>query len=174
MVQRMSPEELAQRRRKAAKLFAAGFTQAEVARRTGVTRQTAMRWSRALAKRGDAALEPGQRGRPRKLSESQRQQLNTALLAGPAAHGWSTDLWTLDRIATVVQRSFGVRYHTGHVWKLMRSLGWSLQRPTTRARERDEVAIARWISDEWPRLKKKGARTRPSSSSTKAASPKAR
>lgn len=48
-----------------------------------------------VEQRRDAALEPGQRGRPRKLSESQRQQLRTALLAGPSAHGWSTDLWTL-------------------------------------------------------------------------------
>lgn len=54
------------------------------------------------------------------------------------------------------KRSFGVTYHPGHVWKVMRRLGWSLQRPTTRARERDEPAIARWSREDWPRLERGG------------------
>ena len=56
--------------------------------------------------------------------------------------------------AQLVERLFGVHYHPGHVWRVMRRLGWSLQRPTTRARERDEEAIASWRKSEWPKLKK--------------------
>jgi transposase len=174
MVTSLSPKSIEERRRQAAKLFAAGFTQAEVAQRCGVTRQSAMRWARAFEQGGVDALEPKQRGRPRKLTDAQHSELHTALLEGPSAHGWSTELWTLDRIATLVRRRFGIRYHRSHVSRLMRTLGWSLQRPTTRAKERDEESILRWKSSDWPGLKKKGARTRPTSSSTKAASPKGR
>jgi hypothetical protein len=35
-------------------------------------------------------------------------------------------------------------------------LGWSLQRPTRQARERDEAAIARWKRERWPQVKKMG------------------
>jgi len=53
----------------------------------------------------------------------------------------------------VIERLTGVRHHPGHVWRLLRRLGWSPQRPTRRASERDEVEIARWRAEEWPRIK---------------------
>jgi transposase len=56
-------------------------------------------------------------------------------------------------VAAVIQRLTGVGYHPGHVWRLLRGLGWSLQRPARRASERDEVEIARWRAEEWPRIK---------------------
>jgi transposase len=65
-----------------------------------------------------------------------------------------SELWTLERIAQVITKVSGVRYHPGHVWRIVRRLGWSLQKPTTRARERDEVEIARWKRRTWARLKK--------------------
>lgn len=170
----VSAVSASQRRVRAGELFAAGFSQADVARRLGVTRQSALRWHRLYEQGGVEALAPRQRGRPTKLTPEQLDQLGAALQRGPAAHGWTTDLWTLERIAKLVQRLFGVRFHRGHVWKLMGSMGWSLQRPTTRARERDEEAIARWKREDWPRLKKTRGARRPSSSSTKAASPRAR
>lgn len=174
MVPSVSSVSASERRVRAGALFAAGFSQAEVARRCGVTRQSALRWQRLYEQGGLQALEPRQRGRPTKLTDEELGQLGAALQRGPAAHGWTTDLWTIERITTLIRRMFGVRFHRGHVWKLMRGMGWSLQRPTTRARERDEQAIARWKREEWPRLKKTRGAPRPSSSSTKAVSPRAR
>lgn len=168
----MSFDSIASRRQKAARLFAAGFTQAEIARRCGVSRQTASRWGRTYRSGGARALRPGHAGRPAKLTPVQIRRLQAALMKGPMSHGWSTDLWTLERITALIRTQFGIDYHPGHVWKLLRSMGWSLQRPTTRAKERDEAAIARWKSEEWPRLKKTPARTPASSSSTRAGSRK--
>jgi transposase len=69
----------------------------------------------------------------------------------------------------LIQEEFGVSCHAGHVWKILIGLGWSPQRPTGRARERNEEAIRTWKKKTWPAIKKKragkGAR---SSSSTKA------
>ena len=71
------------------------------------------------------------------------------------AHGFATDLWTLDRVAEVIETQTGVRYHPGHVWKLLRDrLGWSRQRPARQAIERDDEAVARWVAVEWPRIKR--------------------
>jgi transposase len=92
-----------------------------------------------------------------------------ALVEGPQAHGYVTAVWTLPRVAKLIAQRTGQRYHPGHVWKLLRGLGFCCQQPTRRAIERDEAAIARWQKVEWPRLKKKPAGSAgPSSSSTRA------
>lgn len=148
-------EELRRRRIRALRLFEAGASQAEVARRLEVSRVSAMRWYDTWKTKGGKGLKTKKAlGRPSRITAKQRRQVETSLLKGAAAHGYSTDLWTLPRIATVIEREIGVRYHPGHVWRVLRQLGWSLQRPAKRARERDEEAIQRWKKERWPKLKK--------------------
>ena len=169
-------EALERRRMRATRLFEQGETQAAVARRLNVSRTTAMRWATAWKEEGREGLRAaGRAGRKPRLSGDQLHQVEQALLEGPSAFGYSTELWTLPRVAELIHRSTGVRYHPGHVWRLMRQLGWSLQKPTTRARERDEEAIQRWVKMTWPAVKKTPrAEGRRSSSSTRAASPSGR
>jgi hypothetical protein len=38
---------------------------------------------------------------------------------------------------------------------LLEKIGWSRQKPLTRASQRDEVAIERWRSQTWPEVQKK-------------------
>ena len=63
-----------------------------------------------------------------------------------APSGWDlkTPLWTCWRVAHLIEKEFGISYHSGHVWKLLRGLNWSVQRPVGRALERDEDAIREW------------------------------
>ena len=81
-------------------------------------------------------------------------ELERQLQRGPLAHGYATDLWTLARIADLIRKWFGVRHHPSHVFRLLRGLGWSCQKPEQRAKERDEAAIQRWVRADWPALKK--------------------
>jgi transposase len=161
-----------QRRLRAAELFEQGQTQAEVARTLRVSRQSAHDWYvRWQANGTDGLRAAGRAGRRPRLSVEQREAISQALLQGARAHGFDTDLWTLARVATVVEEVTGIAHHPGHVWRVLKSMGWSLQRPARRAAERDEQAIARWVREDWPRIKKGHAGARqPSSSSTKAAS----
>ena len=106
--------------------------------------------ARAASKR--CAPRAGRAAAPR-LSAAELDAVEEALGKGPQAFGFDTDLWTLGRIAAVIERLTGVRHHPGHVWRLLRRLGWSPQRPARRASERDEVEIARWRAEEWPRIK---------------------
>jgi len=150
-----SAEALEVRRRIAAKLLQEGKGIREVARLVGASPSAVHQWKRALDSRGPEALKAKPHpGRPAKLSLEQKAQLKEILLKGPLQAGFPTDLWTLKRVAQVIERRFGVRYHPGHVWKLLREMGWSAQKPERRARERDEEAIRRWREEEWPRLKK--------------------
>ena len=147
---------LDRRRKQAARLFVAGVVQAHVAQRLQASRQSVSRWHREWRRGGVAALRAaGRAGRLPRLDDGQLSLVDRALRQGAPAHGFNTNLWTLPRIANVIKRLTNVRYHPGHVWKILRSMGWTLQRPAKRARERNEAAVRQWIAKEWPALKKR-------------------
>jgi transposase len=139
-------------RMRAGTLFAAGHSQAEVARQLGVARQNVSRWHARWQAGGlDALASRGPTGQAPRLSDPQLAAIDWALRQGAGAHGFDTDHWTLARITTLIERLTGVAYHRGHVWKLLRQrLHYRLQRPARRAVERDEQAIARWVAEDWP------------------------
>jgi transposase len=170
-------EMLRQRRLQAAELFARGRRQVDVVTELGVSAQTASRWYRAWAEGGRAALiGAGRAGRTRRLTDTQLAEVEAALAQGPRAHGFPTEMWTLARVADVIEKVTGVRHGQTQTWTILRDrLGWSRQRPARRAVERDEQAIATWVKKEWPRIKKApGAAAPGSSSRTRAGSPSSR
>ena len=105
-------------------------------------------------------------GRPPKLNARERRRLVQLLLRGARAHGHATDLWTTTRVAQIIFREFRVRYHRAHVGRLLHSLGWSVQKPESRALERNEERIEHWKRELWPRIKKKPRGWAPTSSSS--------
>jgi len=156
---------LEQRRLKGAKLLARGVPKSEVARQMGVTRQTVAAWERRLFEGGQGSLKRGTLGRPRQLGTEQERELAKLLMAGALAAGYPTELWTLPRIGKLITERFGVQYSTGHLWHLLRRLGFSCQKPEKRATQRNEEQIVRWKRHTWPALKKKpSARAAQSSS----------
>ena len=148
-------QQLAARRLYAVRLLKKGRSLSDVARALGSSVSSVFRWWQAFRKKGTNGLRPVPApGRPPKLTPAQKRKLMRILSRNALAAGYATDLWTLGRIAEVTQRHFGVRYHPCHVWKLLRGLGWSCQKPETRARERDEKAIEHWKRYRWPHIKK--------------------
>jgi transposase len=150
-----SPETLERRRMQAVEFFQKGFEPAEVARRMRVGRRSVRRWRSAFLAHGlEAVKAKPSTGRPSKLDPQAKRSLETILLRGAHAAGFSTDLWTCPRVAQVIHKEYGVRYHVDHIGRLLHSLGWSPQKPQRRAIERDEEAIQRWVKAAWPRVKK--------------------
>ena len=145
---------LQQRRMRAGRLLRGGVSQADVARRVSVTRTTVSEWNAQLQDGGLSALKSRRRGRPAGLQDAQRRELMRALKSGALAAGFATDLWTLPRVGQLIERRFARTYCESQVWRILVALGFSCQRPSGRALERNESAIQRWKLTRWPVLKK--------------------
>jgi transposase len=151
-------KQLERRRQRAVALLEEGHAPVEVARLVGVDRRSVRRWNAAYRKQGAEGLAARPvPGRPSKLSARQRQQLERLLLRGARANRFESDLWTCPRVARVIWAMFGISYHVDHIGRLLRALGWTPQRPSRRALERDEHRIQRWIKQDCRGLKKSPA-----------------
>ncbi|MFI7539634.1 winged helix-turn-helix domain-containing protein [Streptosporangium sp. NPDC049376] len=143
-------------RLRAAEMFAQKVPQAEVARQLHVSPMSASRWYRAWKAGGIAALaSKGAAGWPCRLDEEQRARLEAELQAGPAAHGWTDQRWTLARVADLIARLFRIRYSLRGTSLLLHRMGWSPQVSVHRAAERDEVVITWWKTEQWQRIKRR-------------------
>jgi transposase len=121
---------MTERRLRAAEYFSIGqMTQAAISRKLKISRQSVSRWYHDWQQHGTHALEgAGRAGRKPKVSRQQQSLLAAALRRGARAHGFDTDRWTLDRVTALIETVTGVAYHRGHVWKIIRRMGWTLQR----------------------------------------------
>ncbi len=132
-----------------------GLSPSKVADRLGVSARSVRRWRDAREEGGDEALSAKPvPGRPKKLGEAECERLWPILLDGALAYGFPNDLWTCKRIARVIRKRFGVKYHPSHVWKILRAARWSCQVPERRAIQRNEEKVAHWKRYKWPAIKK--------------------
>src|SRR5262245_6107276 len=124
-VQRVRPRRdfgaLEERRMHAADLFELGVIPAEVARQVGVSHQIVSDWRAAWRRSGrDGLRGAGRAGRLPKLSRDQLVEVERELIKGAEASGYPNDVWTLQRVAEVIERVTRVSYHPAHVWSILR------------------------------------------------------
>ena len=150
-----SPDLIADRRKRALDLLDEGLSLNAVARRIGCAPISVLRWRDARKKSGALVfVVKTSPGRPSRLSEKDIRKLAKLLLKGPLSQGYRTDLWTTQRIADLIEKEFGVKYHRDHIGRIMKKMGWSPQKPERRAMERDEERIRNWRETDFPRIKK--------------------
>ena len=155
----LTAEQMEERRLVASSVLRQGkLYQAEIDRHVGVSRASVCRWAATLAQEGPRGLEarpiPGPSPR---LDEKAWTRLGRLLDRGAVAADFATERWTLERIAALIEREFGVHYHPRYLERPLKAHGFSVQRPATRAKERDELVIAVWPKREWVALKKRRA-----------------
>lgn len=153
---RSSPHDWREwRRLRAWDLTQLGWAPSDVAEALGVSRAAVSQWLATAAAAGPGALRSRLRPVPAgRLLPGQRFLIADCLWHGAEAYGFRGDLWTCARVAKVIAEEFGVRYHPGHVSRLLKGLGWTPQVPITRAIQRDEEALQRWREHDWPQLKR--------------------
>jgi transposase len=94
-------------------------------------------------------------GKSPKLTAIQLTTLERMLLEGGLVYGFETDNWTRERIASLINTHFKVTYHPSHISKIMRRIGFTLQKPKTKSYRKDAQAVADWKTSRLAELKKK-------------------
>lgn len=121
----------------------------------GVILRTVQRWWKLYRDYGDEGLKSTKAtGQPKRLSVKELEKLSKILIKGGVKAGFPNDLWTSKRVITVIKTEFDVDYHHNHLPRLLRSLGFSPQRPQREAVEKDQEEIDKWVRYQWTRIKK--------------------
>ncbi|HWE62049.1 MAG TPA: IS630 family transposase [Chloroflexota bacterium] len=149
------------RRLRALHLKQHGWKQHDIAAALAVSEAAVSRWL-ATARGGDAAALRARRrsGAPSRLTPAQHALIPELLWHGAEAYGFRGEVWTCARVAAVLAQECGVAYSKSHVSRVLRQLGWTPQLPISRARQRDEAAIACWRGEAWPQLRAQATRER--------------
>lgn len=156
----LSREEREKNRHEAGRMFRRGATQAEVAKKFNVSRAAACKWHAVWEQKGLKGLDSkGLPGFDSLLDEKGRKKFKTAILKGPLKAGYETNLWTLNRLIEVLKKTTKVKFGPVRTWQVVRSLGFTPQKPKLKAKERDEKKIADWKARRLPSIKKMGSRT---------------
>lgn len=158
----LTRQQMEERRLEGGQWLKAGrLSQAEIARRLGVSRMAVSQWAQQMEAAGLHGLRRRKApGRRPKLTPAQQGELTRWLKGGAQATGFATARWTLERVQQLIEREFGVRYHPNYLNRLLDQLDWSQQVPLPRATERNEARVQTWLERDWPRIKKGTANRR--------------
>jgi transposase len=152
------PDQLENRRKEAVKTYLdGGWTEQELADEYHVHVRTVEKWVQAYHEDGMRGLKAIPGTYPEcALDKNQRKELEKALLKGSYELGYDDGLWTCPRVAELIRKKFNVSYHRESISRLLRrELGWSVQRPQVKAKEKDEKQIQAWVKNDWPKIQKK-------------------
>lgn len=141
-------------RNQAVKAVGNGQTVQSVADAYGLNIRTVFRWLAAYANGGQKALQAKPiPGRPSKLTGEQMSWLAAAVCSHtPQQYKFEFALWTLGLISELVERRFRVSLSRSALGRVMRTLGFTAQRPLYRAAQRDAVLVERWQKEEFPAI----------------------
>jgi len=141
-------------RNQAVKAVRNGRTVQSVADAYGLNIRTVFRWLAAYASGGQKALQAKPiPGRPPKLRDEQMSWLAGAIRSHtPQQYKFEFALWTLGLISELIERRFGLSLSRSAVGRLMRSLGFTAQRPLYCAVQRESVLVERWRNEGFPAI----------------------
>ena len=153
------------RRRLAVQRVGEGWARKDVAAFLGVHPVTVAKWmARHRANSDDGLKAKPTPGRPRFLTDDQEKQVLGWLAEAPTQHGFKTDLWTARRLAELIHQKLGVRFHPNYMREWLTRRNYTPQKPARRAKQRDPVAVAKWVAEDWPRIQKRRTTSAPTSS----------
>ena len=147
------------RRLRAWELKEKGWSQQAIAEALGVSKEAVSTWMRRGREGGPQALRTQPKsGAPRRLTDEQLERLPGLLKQGAEHFGFRGEVWTRNRVASIIEREFGVQYSRDPCRADTQSA--AVEQPETRraSQQRDEAAIERWRTETWPAPQKKPSR----------------
>jgi transposase len=159
----LAPAAQAHLRRLAVNAVRTGCKQTEAAKTYGVSLRAVNKWVAIDKVGGLRALKPKRRGRRHgqggRLSVTQAQHIRRLIVGKlPDQLKLPFYLWTRAAVASLIAREYGIEVSLVTVGRYLRAWELSPQKPVRRAYERNEVAIARWLKQEYPMLARQAKR----------------
>lgn len=135
-----------------------GMSQTDAARIFGVTRRAVSKWMQRYRAAGPSALKARKRGRPRESRLAGHQAalvVRTITDRCPDQVKMPYALWTRAAVQELIERKFGIRVSVWSVGRYLRRWGFTPQKPLKRAFEQNPQAVAQWLNEEYPALRKR-------------------
>jgi transposase len=159
----ISAKELSDRRRQAVALFEAGRKRKDIAPIVGAHRNVVGRWVRAWQEQGEAsfAVKPAGRpvGRGCRLSGWQASLIKRLITdKTPDQLKFPFALWTREAVRMLIAERFDIELPIRTVGNYLKRWGFTPQRPVRRAYERNNAAIRRWLTEEYPAIAQRAKR----------------
>lgn len=134
-----------------------GASPEELAQVLDINPRTVYRWLEKYHYGGKEALKAKPiPGRPPKLSGEQMSWIaSTVRVKNPLQLQFPYALWTLAMIRELIRTRFGVRLSEVSVGRVMRTLGFTPQRPLHRAYQQDPVLVEKWRAEDYPAIQKR-------------------
>jgi len=130
-------------------LIRKGMKKSEISKMLHVDRRTVYSWTIRM-ENNIGYRNRKQKGQESRLSEEQKKKLKKILDDGASQYGYDTDLWTLKRIAEVIDNEFHVHYNVTYVWQILDKMGYSAQMPLATAMEKNHDYVNEWLQDKYP------------------------
>ena len=159
----LAPAAQAHLRRLAVKAVRAGLRQTAAAKTYGVSVRAVNKWVAIDKVGGLRALKPKRRGRRLgqggRLCVAQAQRIRSLIVGKmPDQLKLAFYLWTRTAVACLIAREYGLTVSLTTVGRYLRAWGMSPQKPVRRAYERNDAAIATWLSEEYPAIARQARR----------------
>ena len=156
----LGPEAQEALRRRVVQAVREGMVQTEAARVFQVARGTVNRWVRAVEEGSLRVLRARRRGRP----PGTRVDAATAARVVRQIVGRCPDqlrlpfsLWTREAVQRLLARDCQITVSVWTVGRYVQRWGLTPQKPLTRAYERDEAAVRRWLEETYPAIRAEAA-----------------
>jgi len=138
-------------------------TQAEAAEAVGVSRQTVNQWLRNHTIEGEKGLLD------RRLNAHRRGQGRLTEAEARRVKAWITDkcpeqlklpfaLWTAGVVRELIRRRLGKHLGLSTVQLYLLKWGFTPQKPLSRATQRSDAAIQRWLEQQYPKIARRAKR----------------
>ena len=141
-----------------------GMKQVAAAKTFGVTRQAVGKWMKAYREGGMGALAAKPQGRPKTGGVLQGWQaaaiVNLITDHHPEQLKLPFVLWTREAVRTLIRRKFRIGLSLTTVGRYLARWGFTPQKPVRRAYEQNDVAVERWLKEEYPAIRTAAKRER--------------
>ena len=154
---KLGPQTQYALRRQVIRLKGGGRSTAMIAEITGLRRQSVNRIWRAFQAGGQEAIKTRPRGRrtgeKRRLTPEQETRWQRLMVdKTPEQLRFKFALWTRKAVQAVSLREFGVDLPLRTISHYLKRWGFTVQKPTVRAYERNPGEIKRWLDEVYPSI----------------------